>query len=230
MVDVFSGGLIYEFTKEPNNYGLVEIEEETGNVNILEDYLALKSQYQQLPKLDYQHIGTSMKKNMKDLQNKLKLSQDAQPQCLKSYPNLDISKGLPKSFADQLIERGVDVEAGRYVALSDEQLQSKYKYIKPNGETYVFKSSIERVLDHMASGSRKRVHGMENCTYHNEEIHKAGHLLTLNDFEVTNEIEDIEDNGTHTKEKSENGNNFLRRIPSWIALNFKIFAKKIHII
>ncbi|CAZ80423.1 unnamed protein product [Tuber melanosporum] len=43
MTGVFSGGLVYEFTQEPNNYGLVQIDGD--NVTALTDYDNLKKQY-----------------------------------------------------------------------------------------------------------------------------------------------------------------------------------------
>ncbi|KAG0634286.1 Glucanosyltransferase-domain-containing protein [Tuber brumale] len=43
MTSVFSGGLVYEFTQEPNNYGLVQIDGDNGTT--LTDYDNLKKQY-----------------------------------------------------------------------------------------------------------------------------------------------------------------------------------------
>ena len=34
MIDVFSGGLVYEFTQEPNNYGLVKVLS-NGDIKVL---------------------------------------------------------------------------------------------------------------------------------------------------------------------------------------------------
>ncbi len=43
MTPVFSGGLVYEYTMEANNYGLVELE--NGRVKELEDFQTLKSAF-----------------------------------------------------------------------------------------------------------------------------------------------------------------------------------------
>lgn len=43
MTSVFSGGLVYEYSEESNNYGLVEIDD-NGNVTILTDFTNLQSQ------------------------------------------------------------------------------------------------------------------------------------------------------------------------------------------
>ncbi|OCT44691.1 1,3-beta-glucanosyltransferase gel2 [Cladophialophora carrionii] len=47
MTRVFSGGLIYEYSEEPNNYGLVNLNE-NGTVSILQDYNNLREQYNSL--------------------------------------------------------------------------------------------------------------------------------------------------------------------------------------
>ncbi|BFZ53438.1 Glycolipid anchored surface protein 4 precursor [Savitreella phatthalungensis] len=44
MTDVFSGGLVYEYTQEPNNYGLVEVDDdETAKMRA--DYVSLASRF-----------------------------------------------------------------------------------------------------------------------------------------------------------------------------------------
>ena len=47
MTKVFSGGLVYEYSQEPNNYGLVNIDS-NGDVAILTDYDNLRDQYNKL--------------------------------------------------------------------------------------------------------------------------------------------------------------------------------------
>ncbi|EXJ94399.1 hypothetical protein A1O1_02793 [Capronia coronata CBS 617.96] len=47
MTPVFSGGLIYEYSEEPNNYGLVNLND-NGTVSILRDYDNLRKQYDAL--------------------------------------------------------------------------------------------------------------------------------------------------------------------------------------
>lgn len=169
MIDVFSGGLIYEFTQEPNNYGLVEVDETSGDVRLTQDYLLLKSQLQQLPALDQRRINMNMKQTMKDAQSKAKLLKNGPPKCASSYENLDTSKGLPVSIADGLIDAGVDVVGGKYVALSGEQLKTSFKYFKPSGENYAVQPSIIRALDYMGgtddATTRDLVEGLANCTY-----------------------------------------------------------------
>lgn len=47
MTGVFSGGVVYEYSQEPNNYGLVEIDD-SGDVELFEDYDLLQEQLNQL--------------------------------------------------------------------------------------------------------------------------------------------------------------------------------------
>ena len=45
MSPVFSGGLVYEYSQEDNNYGLVQISDDRGSVKKLGDFDALKKQF-----------------------------------------------------------------------------------------------------------------------------------------------------------------------------------------
>ena len=47
MTGVMSGGLVYEWDQEVNNYGLVNVNA-NGTADLLQDYLTLKSQYDTL--------------------------------------------------------------------------------------------------------------------------------------------------------------------------------------
>jgi 1,3-beta-glucanosyltransferase GAS5 len=47
MTGVFSGGLVYEWTEEPDNYGLVNLQ--NGNITFLQDYYNLKAEFQAVP-------------------------------------------------------------------------------------------------------------------------------------------------------------------------------------
>lgn len=44
LAKVFSGGLVYEYSQEPNNYGLVEIKDD-GSVRLLQDFANLQTAY-----------------------------------------------------------------------------------------------------------------------------------------------------------------------------------------
>jgi hypothetical protein len=47
MDQVFSGGIVYEYTQEENNYGLVDMKED-GSATLMSDFLTLKEQYSKL--------------------------------------------------------------------------------------------------------------------------------------------------------------------------------------
>ncbi|ABN66293.2 Glycolipid anchored surface protein 4 precursor, partial [Scheffersomyces stipitis CBS 6054] len=133
MIDVFSGGLVYEFTQEPNNYGLVEVLP-SGDVRLLPDFIQLQKQFESLQDLDISsQVASSMRKNVKDMQQRLKTQKSIQPTCQAAYRNIDTSKGVPQSLAEDLIEMGVEVTKGKYVPLTEDQLTSKFKVFEPNG-------------------------------------------------------------------------------------------------
>lgn len=52
MTSTFSGGVVYEYSQEPNNFGLVQIVKD-GSVTLLDDYYTLKTQ---LAKLDFKKV------------------------------------------------------------------------------------------------------------------------------------------------------------------------------
>lgn len=171
MVEVFSGGLVYEYSQEPNRYGLVEIQE-NGNIKLLPDFLALKDQYEGLTHIDQTYVVQSLTKNAREMQVSLKSNRYGLKECEDSYDNLDISKGLPKFIANRLIEDGVDVSRGKYIPISDEQLTVGYNVFLPTGRQYPLSPLIERVID-LESGKellrKNHLKGYHNCTYNDLE-------------------------------------------------------------
>lgn len=146
MIDVFSGGLVYEFTQEPNNYGLVKVLS-NGDVKVLRDFIQLKNKFDTLPELDYSYIIQSMKENAKDIHQKLTTFKTSIPKCELLYPNLDISRGVPPTIAQTLIETGVDAKRGEYVTLSNEDLTTTYKFFQESGEKLAIVNRIETMVE-----------------------------------------------------------------------------------
>lgn len=102
MNHVFSGGIVYEYNQETNNYGLVDVNLKTGNAKILPDYNTLREVYS---KVELPTGETARKIN--------------RPQCSKVFPNIkafDARPGIPqlKEIAD-LIKKGVKVTPGKLV-------------------------------------------------------------------------------------------------------------------
>lgn len=171
MVDVFSGGLVYEYSQEPNRYGLVEIQQ-NGNIKLLPDFLALKDQYEGLADIDQDYVVQSLKKNAREMQMSMKSKYHGLKECETTYDNLDVSKGLPKIIANHLIEDGVAVTRGKYVPITDEDLSVGYGIFLPSGQQYPISPRIERVVD-LTSGRelqrKNHLKGYHNCTYNDLE-------------------------------------------------------------
>ncbi|KAI1496167.1 beta-glucanosyltransferase gel2 [Biscogniauxia marginata] len=58
MMGVFSGGVVYEYAQEPNNYGLAEINDD-DTVDLLTDYATLQKEYQKVDFTQIQSIKAS---------------------------------------------------------------------------------------------------------------------------------------------------------------------------
>lgn len=127
MTPVWSGGLAYEFTQEPNNYGLVQVDSKTGDAKLLPDYYNLKDAF---GKVDFKKLQSQHSTN----------SDSKAPKCSKSL----ITSGkfsteftLPKlpPNGQNLIDKGVggDVKAGKIVDVS-KYSSSKYKITDHNGK------------------------------------------------------------------------------------------------
>ncbi|RVX67172.1 hypothetical protein B0A52_08606 [Exophiala mesophila] len=98
MTGIFSGGLIYEYSEEPNNYGLVDLNT-NGSVSIRVDYNNLREQYNQI---DLDHITAA---------NSTATALDA-PACglgVVAGTNFSQSYDIPArpDGVDDLIENGV---------------------------------------------------------------------------------------------------------------------------
>lgn len=113
MTDVFSGGIVYEYSQEPHNYGLVNIDDD-GNVQLLEDYITLKNQ---LAKLDWTGIQSE------DIEEDLLVTDI--PECKSSLITEDgfndnfTIPALPPNTSD-IIENGVSPSpSGKIVTIDN---------------------------------------------------------------------------------------------------------------
>lgn len=104
MSPVFSGGLVYEYTMEPNSYGLVELDQQ-GSVYLTTEFETVRKQMHKV-------------KNVVDTTPK---SVNRTEVCQGVYENLMAFEEVPPSQALELIENGVNVTRGSYVPLSIEQ-------------------------------------------------------------------------------------------------------------
>ncbi|RKP29537.1 glycolipid anchored surface protein GAS1 [Metschnikowia bicuspidata] len=113
MTGVFKGGLVYEFTEEPNNYGLVRVLP-NKDLQLLQDF--------HLAILQFNSISSVIKYRGKETKQR-----EVPPKCQKSYRNLFVTKNLPPCVAQDLVNKGVKVLQGSYVELTEELVQSPYK-------------------------------------------------------------------------------------------------------
>ncbi|KAL7895644.1 glycoside hydrolase family 72 protein [Trichoderma sp. SZMC 28014] len=126
MTPVFSGGFVYEYTEEDNNYGLVNITGDT--LNIMGDYNRLKAQ---LAKIDWKSVQ-SQKASGKG---------PAAPKCTSS---LITEKGFDSNFTlpvpppgvQGLIDNGISPKpSGSIVKISDYNVKMSVKDSEGNAVT-----------------------------------------------------------------------------------------------
>jgi Glucanosyltransferase len=105
MTGVFSGGLAYEFTEEPNNYGLIEVNGTTAQM--LPDFVALQSQYSSVQVSE----GTVAP-----------VTRPTTCPPASSYANLNGTNDLPETPAANLIQNGISsslYSAGKLITPSN---------------------------------------------------------------------------------------------------------------
>ena len=120
MTGVFSGALAYEFTQEPNDYGLIEVNGTTAH--ILNDYVALQTQYKAVTSVP---AGTSQS-----------VTRPTTCPPANSYANLNGTNDLPDTPAADIIKNGIDSKlysAGKLITPSD--WVTSYTIVDANGKT-----------------------------------------------------------------------------------------------
>ncbi|KAI5293429.1 hypothetical protein KEM52_005541 [Ascosphaera acerosa] len=118
MAEIWSGGLVYEWTQEENDYGLVKLDKQSGSVKLLADYDHLQKQFAKL--------------NMQKLRSVNATDSAAKaPKCDKS---LITSQGFTTDFTlpvlppggKELIENGVTgITPGKIVKVTQTQVKAK---------------------------------------------------------------------------------------------------------
>lgn len=171
MTTVFSGGLVYEFSQEPNNYGLVEMDP-NGDVYLMADFDTLAKQYKT--------ASTSQAPPTK------KVSRPKQ--CLDFYDNINTRNPLPDTFASSFIAKGIGSPPGQYVNVTkretthkifgtdDKEITNK-KLISPffnwNRKPSTTKQSPEKPrLDHNEHYSRSPLQPEKQSSDGQPEIHE----------------------------------------------------------
>lgn len=98
MTHVFSGGLVYEFTQEPNNYGLVDIDA-AGDAHLRLDFDTLRSK---LENVTADSTVIPVLSQPKPRQN-----------CKLFYPGFNPNIEEPPSFGTEMIRNGVRIKRGQ---------------------------------------------------------------------------------------------------------------------
>jgi hypothetical protein len=136
MWDVFSGGVVYEYTQEDNNYGLVKIDA-NGNAQLLSDYLALREQYSKL--------------NFDEIQGQSAPKSDVKPPVCSE--KLITTEGFNTNFtlpvlppgAPEIIKDGVKPRpSGKLVEIKDWKV--KYTVKNPDG-TVITNLAVQPLAD-----------------------------------------------------------------------------------
>lgn len=135
MLEVFSGGLVYEFTQEENNYGLVKINSD-GNVQLLDDFFHLLKQFNSLSEISIHLVVESIKKNSINTQDIFNQKKHTIPECKKNYLNIEVNNNQPIANLEASLGKKVDVVPGKFLNYTKNHLTSNKKYFTPKGELY----------------------------------------------------------------------------------------------
>lgn len=142
MYDVFAGGIVYEYTQEPNNYGLVNMTEE-GPATLMSDFYSLRDQY---AKLDFKKLQSLKPKS-------------STPKPVSCSPKLITVDGFQNNFtlpvlppgAKEMIDNGIEnkPKAGKLVEIKD----WKVKYEVRNADGTVIKDlAVKPLADDEVNG------------------------------------------------------------------------------
>lgn len=144
MFTTFSGGLIYEYSLEPNNYGIVKIDENKKTVTLLDDYKILKAMYHkvQIPTSEEVINELNNSENPSFFKNLPKSST-----CESEYKNIEITKEPSSAMGKEFIVHGMDMtHKPNFLDLNDDDFVIKdYKIFDIDGKTEYIKPSNMRV-------------------------------------------------------------------------------------
>jgi hypothetical protein len=102
-MDALSGGLVYQWTQDSNDFGLLKLDEGTGTVQLLGDFDTLQSQYNSLQK---QYLAAGPARNVNAQAPKCSPSLITHPQFSKSF-----RLPAPPPGAAKLIASGISSSA-----------------------------------------------------------------------------------------------------------------------
>ena len=134
MTDVFSGGIVYEYTQEENNYGLLNISSD-NSIDLLNDFYTLRDQY---ANVDFKKVQATKPPS-------------STPEPYKCDPKIIQDDGFNSNFTipslpeiDKIIKSGVTSKPkGKLVEIKDWNV--KFEVRNPNGS--VLKNLAVKPLD-----------------------------------------------------------------------------------
>lgn len=158
MSDVFDGGLVYEYSQGPNNYGLVEILE-NGDVKLKPEFKTVQDQYGKIKPIlecpvgaldflkesgvddkssDKERSGSSFRSSTTS-HNRRKQAVACKP----SYPKLKgATSDLPKSFGTEMIKNGLGYDKQKQVSYIPELIENlssiPYRILDVNNDEISF--------------------------------------------------------------------------------------------
>ncbi|CCE61126.1 hypothetical protein TPHA_0A00410 [Tetrapisispora phaffii CBS 4417] len=129
MYKTFCGGLVYEFTQEVNDYGLVK-ESSDKSVTLLPDFNTLS--------LQYKNVQTPTRKDLNldsniVIANSKQKNFDSGIECKRRYQNIEIEGKIAKDVSANLIYKGVKFKKGHFTDLNADDLVVKHDIFDENG-------------------------------------------------------------------------------------------------
>lgn len=160
MMEVFSGGLAYEYSQESNNYGLVQIQDE-GDIKLLSDFHELKDQYCAVDLSNMKATNIVDEPVGNDLP------------CKNTYDNLNINIGIAEELSKELIEDGVTVDVGQHIAINLNKLHPNNAIYNMDGTHWQGATGLKVVRDLFPQAKDKAVSKDEKK--HNEGRESSDH-------------------------------------------------------
>ncbi|CCK67820.1 1,3-beta-glucanosyltransferase KNAG_0A01310 [Huiozyma naganishii CBS 8797] len=138
MLRTFSGGIAYEYSQESNDYGLVEIDVNSGDVALLGDFKQLQERFN---RIDTLAIASEKPRAKSPIS------------CSHKYQNLNIEVDVNSTLSSELIGKGVDIQQGQYVQLQESDLKSTRSVFDVDGRKWTGQSKIDVIRDLSLPGS-----------------------------------------------------------------------------
>lgn len=125
MNGVFSGGMVYEYTMEDNNYGIVKLDSD-GNVELLTDFDTLATQY---ASVDWESVNGQKPGDTPD-----PVTCDSDLITTKGFDKNFTIPEMPADDSEDILNDGVSpAPKGQIVDLSDDDLTVKHKVTDTEG-------------------------------------------------------------------------------------------------